>query len=101
MAALGRQRQEDLCEFKANLVYRVSFRKVRAKQRNHVKKNKKQKTNKQKKNPSYSRMSSASKWGMRGDINAITPDRSEVCPRSSGRVTGKQSKCWGQPLFCI
>ena len=25
--ALGRQRQADLCEFKANLVYRVSFRK--------------------------------------------------------------------------
>ena len=27
--SLGRQRQADLCEFKANLVYRVSFRTAR------------------------------------------------------------------------
>jgi hypothetical protein len=40
--ALGRQRQEDLCEFKANLVYRASSRTARAIQRNPV--SKKQKT---------------------------------------------------------
>ena len=33
---LGRQRQMDLCEFKASLVYRVSFRTARATQRNPV-----------------------------------------------------------------
>ena len=32
----GRQRQEDLCEFKANLVYRVSYRTVRATQKPSV-----------------------------------------------------------------
>jgi hypothetical protein len=37
--ALGRQRQVDLCEFKASLVYRVSVRTVRAAQRNPVSKN--------------------------------------------------------------
>jgi hypothetical protein len=30
---LGRQRQEDLCEFKASLVYRVSSRTARATQK--------------------------------------------------------------------
>jgi hypothetical protein len=34
--ALGRQRQEDLCEFEASLVYRVSPRTARATQRNPV-----------------------------------------------------------------
>jgi hypothetical protein len=34
--ALGRQRQEDLCEFEASLVYRVSSRTARATQRNPV-----------------------------------------------------------------
>ena len=45
--ALGRwrQRQVDLCEFKASLVYRVSSKTVRATQRNPVSENK---TNKQK-----------------------------------------------------
>jgi hypothetical protein len=37
--ALGRQRQADLCEFKDNLVYRISSRIVRATQRNPVFKN--------------------------------------------------------------
>ncbi|EGW07661.1 hypothetical protein I79_013644 [Cricetulus griseus] len=32
----GRQRQEDLCEFKASLVYRASSRTARATQRNSV-----------------------------------------------------------------
>jgi hypothetical protein len=41
--ALKRQRQADLCEFKPNLVYRVSFRTVRATLRNSV-------SNKQKSN---------------------------------------------------
>jgi hypothetical protein len=36
----GRQRQADLFEFKASLVYRVSFRITRAAQRNPVSKNK-------------------------------------------------------------
>ena len=36
---LGRQRQVDLCEFKASLVYRVSSKTVRATQRNPVLKN--------------------------------------------------------------
>jgi hypothetical protein len=35
-----RQRQVDLCEFKASLVYRVSSRTVKATQRNPVLKNK-------------------------------------------------------------
>ena len=34
--ALGRQRQVALCEFEANLVYRVSSRTVRATQREKV-----------------------------------------------------------------
>jgi hypothetical protein len=34
--ALGRQRQADLCGFKANLLYRVSSRTARAIQRNLV-----------------------------------------------------------------
>jgi len=44
--ALRRQRQADLCKFKASLVCRVSFRSARATQRNHISKNK----NKNKKN---------------------------------------------------
>ena len=43
--ALGRQRQVDLSEFEASLVYRVSSRRARAvTQRNPVSKNKKSKT---------------------------------------------------------
>ena len=38
--ALRRQRQEDLCDFKASLVYRVSSRTARTTQRNTVSKNK-------------------------------------------------------------
>jgi hypothetical protein len=34
--APGRQRQADLCEFKASLVYRLSFRTAKATQRNPV-----------------------------------------------------------------
>jgi hypothetical protein len=34
--ALGKQRQEDLCEFEASLVYRVSSTIARATQRNPV-----------------------------------------------------------------
>ena len=34
--ALGRQRQEDLCEFEASLAYRISCRTARATQRNPV-----------------------------------------------------------------
>ena len=42
--ALGRQRQVDLCEFKASLVYRASSRTARAvTQRNPVSKNKRKK----------------------------------------------------------
>ena len=33
---LGRQKQEDFCEFKASLVYRVSFRTAKATQSNPV-----------------------------------------------------------------
>jgi hypothetical protein len=40
---LRRQRQVDLCELKASLVYRVSSRTVRATQRNHFSKNEKAK----------------------------------------------------------
>ena len=36
--ALGRQRQEDLCEFEASLVYRASSKTARATQRNPVSK---------------------------------------------------------------
>ena len=41
--ALGRQRQADLCEFKASLVYIVSSRPARATQGNPVLENKKMK----------------------------------------------------------
>ena len=45
ISALGRQRQGDLCEFKASLVYRVSSRTAKiVTQKNPVSKNKKQKT---------------------------------------------------------
>ena len=47
--ALGRQRQVDLCEFKASLVYRVVSRTARAKQRNPVSKNQKKKKKEKKK----------------------------------------------------
>jgi hypothetical protein len=40
--ALGRQRQVDLCEFKASLVYIVSFRTARATYRDPISKDKKQ-----------------------------------------------------------
>ena len=46
--ALGRQRQADLYEFKASLVYRVSSWIARATQRNPVSKKNCNKTNKQK-----------------------------------------------------
>jgi hypothetical protein len=38
--SIGRQRQEDLCEFEASLVYRVSSKTARAIQRNPVLQNK-------------------------------------------------------------
>jgi hypothetical protein len=38
--ALGRQRQEDLCEFRVSLVYRVSSKTSRVTQRNPVLENK-------------------------------------------------------------
>lgn len=37
-SALGEQRQEELCEFEASLVYVGSFRPVRATQRNPISK---------------------------------------------------------------
>ena len=43
MPALRRQRQADLCEFKASLGYRASSRTVRATQRNPVMKKKERK----------------------------------------------------------
>ena len=46
--ALRRQRQADLCEFKASLVYRESSRTARATQRNPVSQNKTKKENKYK-----------------------------------------------------
>ena len=36
LPTLGRQRQEDICEFKASLGYRVSSRTARTKQRSPV-----------------------------------------------------------------
>ena len=47
--ACGRQRQEYLCEFEANLVDRVSYRIARDIQRNPVSKNQKKKKNTKKK----------------------------------------------------
>ena len=48
--ALGRQRQEDLCEFEANLVYRASSRTdFKATPRNPVSKNQKREKMKRKK----------------------------------------------------
>ena len=44
--ALGRQRQVDLCQFEASLIYRGSSRTARATQRNLVSKNKNNKTKK-------------------------------------------------------
>jgi hypothetical protein len=46
--ALRSQRQADLCEFKASLVYRESCRTARATQRNSVPKTKQTKTKKTK-----------------------------------------------------
>jgi hypothetical protein len=40
ISAFERQKQADLCEFKANLIYRVNSRTARATQRNPVSKNK-------------------------------------------------------------
>ena len=40
--ALRRQEQANLCEFKASLIWRASFRTAKATQRNPVSKNKKQ-----------------------------------------------------------
>jgi hypothetical protein len=39
--ALGRQKQVDLCESEASLVYRASFRIARATERNYVSKKRK------------------------------------------------------------
>jgi hypothetical protein len=50
MPTLGRQRQVELCEFKASLVYRVSSRTAKATQRNPFLKNK-TKQQKQQKTP--------------------------------------------------
>ena len=36
ISAFGKQRQADLCEFEANLVYTASFRTARATQRNLI-----------------------------------------------------------------
>jgi flagellar biosynthesis/type III secretory pathway protein FliH len=47
--ALGRQRQVDLYEFEASLVYKVSSRTARVTQRNPVSKNQKKKKEKRKK----------------------------------------------------
>lgn len=44
MAAFGRQRQTDLCKFKASLLNRVSFWIAKATQRSHVWKKKKKKS---------------------------------------------------------
>ena len=44
LPALGRQKQEDFCEFEANLTYIVSSRTARATQRNPVSKTKQNKT---------------------------------------------------------
>ena len=49
--ALGTQRQADICEFEASLVYRVSSRAARATQRNPVSKTNKQNKTKQKTDP--------------------------------------------------
>ena len=50
---LRRQKQGDLCEFEANLVYKVSSRTVKATQRNPVLKRKKKEGKKRKKVCSY------------------------------------------------
>jgi hypothetical protein len=46
MGALGRQRQMDLCEFEASLVYKASSRTARAMQTNLASKQNKTKQNK-------------------------------------------------------
>jgi hypothetical protein len=49
LSALGRQRQADLCEFEASLVYRVTSKTARGTQRSNISKQnktKKQQTNK-------------------------------------------------------
>jgi hypothetical protein len=48
--ALGRQRQTDLCELKASLVYEVSSRTARATQKNLSKKKKKKEKKKKRAN---------------------------------------------------
>jgi hypothetical protein len=54
ISALGRQRQADLCEFKASLVYKVGSRTTIATQRNPVSTNKQ--TNKQTNKPTNQQM---------------------------------------------
>jgi hypothetical protein len=44
--ALGRQRQVDLCEFEASLLYKVSYRTARATQKNQKERKKKRKKEK-------------------------------------------------------
>jgi hypothetical protein len=53
LPALRRQRQADLCEFEASLVYRVSSRTGRATQRNPVCKNKNKNQNNSSNNKTY------------------------------------------------
>ena len=48
-SALGRQKQADLCGFKASLVYRVSYGTARTTQRNPALKNQKKKKKKERK----------------------------------------------------
>jgi hypothetical protein len=48
LQGLGRQRQADLCEFEASLVYRVICKTARATQRNNISKQKQTQTNRRK-----------------------------------------------------
>ena len=68
--ALGRQRQADLCKFKASLVYRVSPRTAKAiTQRNPISKNKTEQ-NKRKQNKG---------WGYRSEQRILSKGNSNGC----------------------
>jgi hypothetical protein len=51
--ALRKQRQADLCEFQVSLVYRVSYRTVRATQRNPILKSQKKRKRWGRRDPIY------------------------------------------------
>ena len=73
--ALGRQKQEDLCEFKISLVYKVSSRTARVvTQRNPVSKKKKKRKEKERKLLFISFLYCSSKYSLEYEYKYCIPD---------------------------